>query len=104
MKEDPASSKTSQSNLWLWKAFTGAFSLGCVEEPLDSGNRALRASFEGHIREAALAFGIENWYEARQRLEAMAWPSRAYKETQSIQTWYRAMVGTAASAKDTTSA
>ncbi|KAG9252137.1 uncharacterized protein F5Z01DRAFT_251304 [Emericellopsis atlantica] len=104
LKEDPVSSKTSQSNLWLWKAFTGAFSLGCVEGPLDFGNRALRASFEGHIREAALAFGIEGWDGARQRLETMAWPSRAYKETQSIQTWYRAMLGKAASAKDTTPA
>ncbi|KAF7548868.1 hypothetical protein G7046_g8524 [Stylonectria norvegica] len=84
----------STSNLWLWKAFTGAFSIYKHGESSGWGSvHSLQVPFDILLRHWSRATNTVRWEDARARLMETVWPADFWEEEQAKRLWESAVMG-----------
>lgn len=79
-------------DLWAWKAFLGAFSLGHAgPKACDEELRDLKVEFVGYVSEWSKVTGITQWSHAREVLTGIVWPTYFKREDLAMELWEEAL-------------
>ena len=82
------SKDVAAKDLWVWKAFIGAFSLAHAKSIVGKAeNQALVTEFSDDVLFWARATGNVQWAQARKRLAGIAWPAEFQRDTLAELVW-----------------